>query len=268
MKLVDPDKVRLLPGQSMEATFSVGLDEAEEVGLFLRSESGMIRRNGDLGIIQRGGLIRFNDVMLVLTMLRVEAEPDELFDIWWDYHSLSAEKHFQLMSEQERLTVHFYNGEGKDFSVDTENAFRKFFGSLPELLKSTDPWSPAEFERAVRGFCAQSYPKENLWEMIQHGPESKGEGSDTPQADDYPGEIPPELTPFYAYDPQHGHCIRIVPSTFEDEAMKGDVEAYVLPAPVRTVLRGGYRWVKGHPVAAIPFIPGHGLAVPPEDTEL
>jgi hypothetical protein len=268
MDLVDPKKIRLLPGQGIEAAFSEGTAGESEVGIFVRSEFGSLPRNGDTGVLQRAGVVHFNNVLLVLTMVRVGGERDEIFDIWWNYHSPEGDEHFRCMAEQDRLVLHFYNEEGREFSMDSGNGFQKFFASLPPLLKRSRPWTDIEFDRAVRGFCAKSYPKENLWEMIRYGISVEEESEETPGPDEYPGDIPEDLKPFYTYLPGQGHSINIIPSILEDQAMEGDPGEHLLPAPVKTVLRCGIRWVRGYPVAPIPFIPGHGLAVPPEDSEL
>jgi hypothetical protein len=268
MELVDPDRIRLLPGQGIEAVFAAGPDGKQEVGFFLRAASRIARRNGDLGIRQRAGVIHHNDVLLVLTMIGLEHDPDSLFDIWWNYHSPGGAKHFRRMAEQERVVLHFYGEQGRDFSIDTGNGFRKFFASLPQILEKTNPWSDIEFDRAVRGFCAKSYPKENLWEMIGLNPEVRDSSQAAASDQNYQVILPEDLRPFYSYIPDQGHCIKVIPSMLEDKAVQGNPTDYLLPAPVKTVLRCGIRWVKGFPVAPIPFIPGHGLAVPPEDTEL
>ena len=104
--------------------------------------------------------------------------------------------------------------------------------------------------------------------MIKLRPEAQDTDSGRiPDIEDYPDPIPDELRPFYTYLPEQGHCIRIIPSMLEEEATKGNPDKYLYPAPVKTVLRCGIRWVQGYPVAPIPFIPGHGLAVPPDDAE-
>jgi hypothetical protein len=268
MDLVNPDKVRLVPGQSIEAMFAPGPGDRGEVGFFIRSASGLIRRNGDLNIEQRAGLIKFDDVLLVLTMLRVEGDDEEIFDIWWNYHAQGGMEHFRRMSEQENVTIYFYNEEAQGFSVNRENGFRRFFSSVPDIINTSRHWTDIEFDRAVRGFCAQSYPKENLWDMIGLHPEApETEPGRIPDIEDYPEPIPEGLRPYYTYLPDQGHCIKVIPSMFEEEATKGDPDKYLYPAPVKTVLRCGIRWVQGYPVAPIPFIPGHGLAVPPDDAE-
>ena len=269
MDLVNPDQLQLVPGESIEAMFSPGPDRPDQVGLFVRSVSGIPRGNGDLGILQRASLIQFNDVLLVLTMVKVYGPADEMFDIWWNYHSNRGTEHFKSMAEQERLTVHFYSEAGKDFAIDTENGFQRFFSNLGKHFEKVPSWTEVEFDRAVRGFCAQAYPKENLWEMIEIRQEGRQPSSEDKLADNelYFNTLPDELRPFYVYLPDKGHCVRIVPSTFEQEASEGNPEDYLHPAPVKTVLRCGIRWTKGYPVAPIPFIPGHGLAVPPDDQE-
>jgi hypothetical protein len=269
MELVNPDKLQLVPGESLGAMFSPGPDTPDQVGLFIRSVSGIPRGNGDLGIMQRASLIQFNDILLVLTMVRVDGPVDETFDIWWNYHSSRGIEQFKRMAEQERLTVHFYGESGKDFTVDTENSFRLFFSNLQKHFEKVPPWTDVEFERAVRGFCAQAYPKDNLWDMIEFRPEIEqtAESDEHAATEVYPETLPEDLRPFYVYLSDKGHCIKIVPSTFEQEASEGNPEDFLHPAPVKTVLRGGVRWTKGYPVAPIPFIPGHGLAVPPDDEE-
>lgn len=269
MESLNPEKLRLVPGQSMHATFLRSSDQSPEVGFFVRSLSDLKQGEGSAVIRQRAGLIKFNDVLLVLTMLRVEAESVELFDLWWNYRSSRESDLFKLMAEQDRLIVHLYGEQGKYSSVEMENRFRRFFSSLPELFEQSPDWTEVEFDRAVRGFCAESYPKEHLWDLIQLGGEPQDIAQNKSQGiDDYPGVIPEQLRAFYDYLPEQGHCIRVIPSMFEDKAMEGNPTDFLYPAPVKTVLRCGIRWAKGYPVAPIPFIPGHGLAVPPDDTEL
>ncbi len=97
-------------------------------------------------------------------MIRVDSDnADELFDIWWNYHSQEGIEDFRRISEQDTITVHFYDDQGKDFSVATQNSFQKFFQYLEPIIKKSKHWTEIEFDRAVRGFCAESYPKENLW---------------------------------------------------------------------------------------------------------
>lgn len=268
MGLVDPSKVSLQPGQGMEALFEPGPGSPEEVGLFFRSLQGIVPQNGDLTIVQRAGVVRFNDILLVVTMIKLESTEPEFFDIWWDYHSQSGARHFRKMAEQDRLTLHFYDSEGIGSSVDRDNGFQKFFSNLPGILKEVDPWTEIEFDRAVRGFCAEAYPKENLWDMIDLRPDfgETIEGAHDSLAD-YMAKVPENLHPFYEYVSDKGHCIRVIPSAFEEEAAEGDPSEFLHPAPVKTVLRCGVRWVNGFPVVPVPFIPGVGLAVPPDDSE-
>lgn len=266
MQILDPDTIRLVPGQSIQGLFAPHRQGPREVGLFVRGLASGEIKDGDPGIEQRAGLIRFDEVLLVVTMIRLHRSNEELFDVWWNYHSPDGMTQFQRMSEQEVLTVHFYNDKGKRFAIDTENGFRKFFSDLSELFGKTRPWTEVEFDRAVRGFCAQSYPKENLWEMIEMGASIREE--DQPRGrESYTGTIPEELEPYYVYTEDQGHCIRVIPSILEDDATQGNPEEYLHAAPVKTVLRCGLRWTRGYPVAPVPFIPGHGLAVPPDDTE-
>ncbi|MEW6349955.1 MAG: hypothetical protein AB1646_12890 [Thermodesulfobacteriota bacterium] len=268
MHVIDPDKVRLLPGQSIQASFDANPEQSGVVGFFVRSVFGTDKPNGDLVIKQRAGVIHFNDVVLVVTMLKTEGSLDEYFDIWWNYHAPGGFEQFQQMASQDKIFVHFYADRGRDFSIAIDNHFRKFFANVVSLLKTTEPWTEIEFDRAVRGMCADAYPKDNLWEMLELRGDGKGDELDPNKPKEYPGFIPPELRPFYEYLPEKGHCIKIIPSSLESEAADGNAEDFLHPAPVKTVLRCGTRWAKGFPVAPIPYIPGIGMAVPPDDTEM
>jgi hypothetical protein len=271
MQIIDPERIRLVPGQSLQAMFEPRSEAPEQIGLFVRATSEFDASGTKREVEQRAGLIQFNDVLLVLTMIKVDGLTDELFDVWWNYHAPDGTAYFRQMADQERLTVHFYDENGRRFSLDTENSFRKFFNDVRALLAKTEPWTEVEFDRALRGFCARSYPKENLWQMIEMRAQAEGRSGPptrTGRVEDYPGSIPVELHQFYTYLPDRGHCIQVIPSPLEESAMEGNPEDYLYPAPVKTVLRCGIRWTRGFPVAPIPYIPDHGLAVPPEDTEL
>lgn len=80
----------------------------------------------------------------------------------------------------------------------------------------------------------------------------------------YPHELPPEIKPFYCYPIDCGHSILILPATFQD---KHPVENWLVPAPVKTVLRLGWKKVDGVPVVSIDYDPDLGLVVPSEDEE-
>ncbi len=268
MKFLNPDNIRLVPGESVHGIFVPGPGDPGQVGFFVRSVSGIAKSHEDIDIQQRAGVIRFNDVLLVLTMIKVDSnDVDEMFDIWWNYYSPDEADNFRRVSEQDTITIHFYDDQGKGFSLATENSLQKFFKYLDPIFKKAKPWTEIEFDRAVRGFCAQSYPKDNLWEMIELRPDGQSASDKPKSADEYDGFIPLDLREFYSYDPVEGHCIRIIPSTLEQDAILGDPEEYLYAAPVKSVLRCGIRWVKGYPVAPIPYIPGVGLAVPPDDKE-
>lgn len=268
MEIVDPENLRMVPGESFHGIFSSGLDGLEEVGFFVRSATSTGFDERDINVLVRAGLIKFGDVLLVLTMIRLQRYVDEIYDVWWNYHAPDGPREFERMVDQETIGVHVFSDTGKKHSIIMDNSFRKFFRYAFRFLKRTTPWPDIEFDRAVRGFCAQSYPKEELWNSMELANsfkvliEQKQVGIDS-----YPGIIPDELRPYYLYEPDQGHCIRIIPSILEGDAREGNPHHFLHAAPVKTVLRCGIRWVRGLPVAPIPYIPGYGLVAPPDDSE-
>lgn len=268
MQFIDPETARLSPGEAIKALFWNQRLKSEQIGLFLRPLDRLQDSYGATEVFHRGGLIRFDEILLVVTMVRTPQAVDGIFDVWWNYHQPGGPDAFKKMAAQERLSNFFYDDDGKRLIVDTDNSFRKFFANLQEILRKTKPWAEIEFDRALRRCCAEFYPRENLWEIVG----TKSELFDSRSKMDldlnmYQGTIPDELKPFYLFSTELGHCLSIIPSNLEHEAEINGPAFYLTPAPIKTVLRGGIRWLRGYPIAAIPFIPGHGLAAPPEDYE-
>lgn len=80
----------------------------------------------------------------------------------------------------------------------------------------------------------------------------------------YPGNIPAEIQPWYAYCADGGHCIVCcLAQHYEDE---GDLTSELLPVPVKSVLRG-YEIKRGYVLVTFPYNPSYGLITPPEDDE-
>lgn len=268
MRFTDPEEVRLFPGQAIKASFWNNRFKSEQIGLFIRPSSLPKVSIGATEVFHRGGLIKFDEILLVVTMIKCSGPEESLFDVWWNYHHPAGPDAFRKMAIQERLSNFFYDENGKRFVVDTENSFRKFFSNLHEIVSKTKPWTEIEFDRAMNRCCAQFYPRENLWQLVQ----ARSDIFDSRSKMDldlnmYEGMIPDDLKPFYMFSTQFGHCLSIIPSNLEQEADNNGPAFYLTPAPVKTVLRCGIRWLRGYPIAAIPFIPGHGLAAPPEDYE-
>ncbi len=268
MEIFDSDDIRLFPGQGVKALCRSSNGNSQEVGFFLRPIEDSTGRTDTVDVQQRAGLVKFNDVLLVLTILKINNSDGDIFDVWWNFHAPNGPSWFSRMSKQEDIIVHLCDEHGARSTIKITNEFRKFFGYLLRVLDHASPWTEIEFDRAVIGFCAENYPKSSLWDMVQS--DSSRTESDKRQShsvNDYPGFIPLDLRDFYRYEPEMGHCVSIIPSNREDEAASLNIEDFLEPAPVKTVLRCGVRWIKGYPVAPIPFIPGHGLAIPPEDVE-
>lgn len=268
MEIFDSEDIRLFPGQAIKA-LSQALDgNSQKIGFFIRPVDDSMDIPTLMEVQQRAGLVRFKNVLLVLTIFKINNDDREIFDIWWNYHAPDGPSLFHKMSEQETIIFHLCDDQGTLSSLEAPNEFRKFFEYLSKIMDQTNPWTEIEFERSVTGFCAQNYPKLSLWDIVKSDA-LKNETADKEEftSNDYPGYIPTDLKDFYAYTPAKGHCIRIIPSNREDEVNVANVEDILEPAPVKTVLRCGFRWFKGYPVAPIPFIPGHGLAIPPDDCE-
>lgn len=269
MAIHSVEDVYLVPGESAHYMVKVGPDNDTRVALFVRPMEPIPPHMLSGRLDHRAGLIKFNDVLLVLTMLRTPYEHNEIFDLWWNYHSQTGPTEFQMLAAQESLPIFFCLDNGRKEVVEIDNAFQKFFSQLAHVMERTEPWTEVAFERALRGFCAQAYPREQLWESMELRQEEPPDvAPDKRGLEHYHGVIPEELRAYYTYVAEQGHCIKIIPSMLEESARTGNPDEYLHAAPVKTVLRCGIRWIRGYPVAPIPFIPGHGLAVPPDDIEL
>jgi hypothetical protein len=81
----------------------------------------------------------------------------------------------------------------------------------------------------------------------------------------YPHPIPKDLEPYYCYTRDGGHSILIV---LENEYIQGSSPLrFIIPAPVKVVLKAGYRIRDGLVWAVLPYDREEGLQVASEDVE-
>jgi len=81
----------------------------------------------------------------------------------------------------------------------------------------------------------------------------------------YPHPLPDDLTPFYCYTRDGGHSILVV---LENEYRRADSPVrFIIPAPVKTVLKAGYLVHDGLVWTVLPNDLNSGLQVEDEDGE-
>lgn len=80
----------------------------------------------------------------------------------------------------------------------------------------------------------------------------------------YPGNLPAELQPWYAYCSDGGHCV--VCCLKQHYQSEGDLTGELLPVPVKAVLRG-YEILRGYVVVSLPYSQQVGLITDPKDDE-
>lgn len=80
----------------------------------------------------------------------------------------------------------------------------------------------------------------------------------------YHSPLPSKLQEWYAYCSDGGHCI--VCCLKSDYKADGDLTNYLLPVPVKSVLRG-YETLRGYVVVDLPYSIDYGLVVPKDDDE-
>jgi len=81
----------------------------------------------------------------------------------------------------------------------------------------------------------------------------------------YPGVLPEGVRDYYFYTRDGGHSLLVV---LENEYCHGaPPERFVVPAPVKMVLREGYRLQDGYLWARLPYTRDVGLEVRAEDIE-
>ena len=81
----------------------------------------------------------------------------------------------------------------------------------------------------------------------------------------YPHPLPDDAAPFYCYTRDGGHSLLVV---LENEYRAGEKpERFVIPAPVKTVLRAGYRVKDDLLWSTLPYERDSGLVVEEGDLE-
>ncbi len=81
----------------------------------------------------------------------------------------------------------------------------------------------------------------------------------------YPRPLPADVARWYAYTVDGGHCILVLLD--DDPVDTGDPQDRLVPAPVRAVLRAGYRLEGGYVVTDLPYDPTLGLIADEGDDE-
>jgi hypothetical protein len=82
---------------------------------------------------------------------------------------------------------------------------------------------------------------------------------------EYPQPLPDAVVPFYCYTRDGGHSLLVV---LENEYRAGQKpERFIIPAPVKTVLRAGYHLKEGLLWCTLPYEPDSGLVVEEGDLE-
>lgn len=81
----------------------------------------------------------------------------------------------------------------------------------------------------------------------------------------YPSPLPDDLLPYYCYTRDGGHSLLVV---IENEYRKGESPVrFIIPAPVKMVLKAGYRLHNGLVWATLPYDRDDGLRVDFTDVE-
>lgn len=83
--------------------------------------------------------------------------------------------------------------------------------------------------------------------------------------DEYKG-LPEELKEFnYYYRDDNGHVIMAVPECLLEEAkVKGDLDMYEVPMPVKYVIKVGYRIICDHVIVQAEYDKNFGVMIPEE----
>lgn len=82
----------------------------------------------------------------------------------------------------------------------------------------------------------------------------------------YSEPLPEDIQPFYCYPIDSGHSIlAVIRNIYPGDA--SDPWGYVVPVPVKTILRVGWEMIEGLPWVVVPYDQDLGLMAPDEDTE-
>lgn len=81
----------------------------------------------------------------------------------------------------------------------------------------------------------------------------------------YPSQLPGELAPWYVYTADGGHSVLVALAAFY--APGADPAEFLVPAPVRAVIRAGWTAQDGWLVCDLRYHPGTGLITDPGDDE-
>ena len=141
--------------------------DPEETAFLIREQSGIIADLGKHSPIRvRAGLLTQNHVTLLPILISISAE---LYETWLNYHAEEfAQPALGALCNQDRLSFHFYDDHRRRIrSLITPNLHQAFWRTAVEMLASTAPWTPKDFDIAREILYAKYPTVGNLWNALQ-----------------------------------------------------------------------------------------------------
>ena len=174
MRLPDVDPIAFIvtapPGTAAYATGGEP-GAGGETYIIVRETPAVIRRLGPRAQVEvRAAVIHRGAVLLVPVMAKVGREPP--YETWINGCDPGGVRALELLSEQDRLVVHFFDGAGSrpTRSIRVSNALGDFSRTALKAIRAATPWAMDMFDRARETVYAEAPTPGDLWRQLGRPP--------------------------------------------------------------------------------------------------
>lgn len=135
--------------------------------LFRETEEriGELTSDAQVGVHVRAGLLGVADVLLYVNLIRIK---DQVFEIWWNWHS-PLRPRFENLFDQDEMILAFLSDSPTPVEVvraSWAELGREDLRKARGQIESSEPWSMDAFDSA-RNAVYESYPTlVALWEAL------------------------------------------------------------------------------------------------------
>lgn len=153
------------PGIMLYTTVIPKDTKRQEFCLVIREESRYLKKLRNNPVFQiRTGLFNMNNVLIMPILVLVNRNFDMLYECMFNYYQESGGHNFiDLLSNQKRILVSFFNDDGKIERKIALNNNLKNINEIKNLLNNYPAWSMKEFDIAKSELYKKYGSPQELW---------------------------------------------------------------------------------------------------------
>lgn len=139
-----------------------------EFSFHIKEETNYIFRHQNPLIEVRMGMMQYKNVYIIPMMVQVNFDEEMMYETMFNYHQTSGgEPYLHALQQQDNIYLIFYDEKNKESRrIRIKNQFKQDVQQFTNILKTTEPWSMEDFDRAKEQLYANFPTGMDLWRAI------------------------------------------------------------------------------------------------------